>query len=327
MNPNGGNNQGSTTTHTNPTGTDTTTTTPPVTTVINNKTYTVSKPLILSNVSNRVINGLQITNGTGVCIYMMNCSNVTIKNCNLGPSLLTGIEAHNCTNIHVDSCVISNVSTGMYALDSFTIQFTNNDVLNVKGPFPQGQMVQFDHVTGTGNRVLNNRCENISGQSNPEDAISMYKSSGTKADPIIISGNLIRGGGPSRTGGGIMLGDNGGSYMIAQNNILVNPGNYGMAIAGGTNLQIINNTIYSSKTSVSNVGVYIWNQSIGGCSLNTISGNQVNWTNASNQSNNSWDNGNCGAVTGWDTNIWGANINANILPAILFSITTSQPAQ
>jgi parallel beta-helix repeat protein len=316
MNPNTGNNQGSKTTDT--TKSITQVTTPPITTIINNKTYTVSNPLILNGAHDMVINGLEIKNPTGICIFLVNCYNITIKNCNLGPSLQTGVELHNCTNIKVDSCVMSNISTGMYALDSSGIQFTNNDVENVQGPFPKGAMVQFDDVSGTGNRVLNNRCENISGQSNPEDVISMYKSNGTKADPIQITGNLIRGGGPSRTGGGIMLGDNGGSYIIAENNILVNPGNYGMAIAGGNNLQIINNMIYSSQTTVSNVGIYIWNQSSGGCSLNTISNNQVNWTMFNGQSNNSWDNGNCGTVLGWNTNLWGANLSPDILPAQLF---------
>lgn len=309
--PNAQNSPGSSTT--------TTVTDTPVTTIINNKTYTVSNPIILQNAHDMVINGLEIKNPAGICIFLLNCYNITIKNCNLGPSLMTGVELHNCANIKVDSCVMSSISTGLYALNSSTIQFTNNEVENVQGPFPKGAMVQFDDVSGTGNRVLNNRCENISGQSNPEDVISMYKSNGTKADPIQITGNLIRGGGPSRTGGGIMLGDNGGSYMIAENNILVNPGNYGMAIAGGNNLQIINNTIYSSETSVSNVGIYIWNQSSGGCSLNTISGNQVNWRMFNGQSNNSWDNGNCGAVTGWSSNLWGANLNAGILPVQLFS--------
>jgi len=35
-------------------------------------------------------------------------------------------------------------------------------------------------------------------------------------------------------GGGIMLGDGGGSNIVAKNNILVDPGQYGMAVSGGS---------------------------------------------------------------------------------------------
>ncbi|MEO6849987.1 MAG: right-handed parallel beta-helix repeat-containing protein, partial [Mucilaginibacter sp.] len=277
--------------------------------------YKLSLPIILNGAHDMVINGLQIQNLIGACIYLTNCRNITISNCKLGPSPQKGIELYKCTNIIVDSCYIANTATGMYALESSSIQFNDNDVKNIQGPFPGGQMVQFDNVRGAGNRILSNKCENIAGASNPEDVISMYMSNGTAADPILIAGNWIRGGGPSKVGGGIMLGDNGGSYIAANKNILVNPGNYGIAIAGGNNLQITDNQIYSSATTVSNVGIYIWNQSSRGCSLNTISNNQVNWTSLTGETNNNWNSGNCGAVIGWNTNTWGASLNENILPA------------
>ena len=276
--------------------------------------YTTSSPITLNGAHDIVISGLSIQNPQGICIHLQNCYNIIIRNCKLGPSKQTGVELYKCRNITVDSCYMSTISTGLYAELSSSIQFKHNSVKNVQGPYPKGAMVQYANVSGGGNRVLFNRCENISGASNPEDAISMYKSNGTANDPILIAGNWIRGGGPSINGGGIMTGDNGGSYIIAKDNILVNPGNYGMGIAGGTNIQLLNNKIYSSKTAISNVGIYIWNQSNSGCSLNTISGNHVNWTSLLGEINNSWNNGNCGTVTGWATNIWGAVLSPDILP-------------
>ena len=281
--------------------------------------YTVSPPIDLYGVHDTTITGLAIQNSQGICIHLQNCYNIVIKNCRLGPALQTGVELLNCKNIIVDNCYISNVSTGLYAELSSSIQFNNNTVKDVQGPYPKGAMVQYDNVTGTGNKVLFNRCENIAGESHPEDAINMYESHGTSSNPILIFGNWIRGGGPSTTGGGILIGDNGGSYIVAANNILVNPGNYGVAIAGGTDMALINNKVYSAETDVSNVGVYIWNQSSEGCSLNIISGNQVNWTRYTGEINNDYDNGNCGAVSGWSTNIWGANIDASILPQQLIA--------
>jgi len=276
--------------------------------------YTASPPIILNGAHDIIISGLAIQNPQGICIHLQNCYNIIIRNCKLGPSKQTGVELYKCRNITVDSCYMSSISTGLYAEQSSAIQFKYNSVKNVQGPYPKGAMVQYDNVNGAGNRILYNRCENISGASNPEDAISMYMSNGTADEPILIAGNWIRGGGPSKNGGGIMTGDNGGSYIIAKDNILVNPGNYGIGIAGGTNIQILNNKIFSSRTTVSNVGVYIWNQSKSGCSLNTISGNRVNWTSLLGEFNNSWNNGNCGTVTGWATNIWGAALTADILP-------------
>jgi len=298
------------------------TTTPPPTTTkadtitdpATNKVYITSGSISLNGAHDQIINGLLIQSSSGICINLNNCNNITIRNCKLGPSSNTGIQLMNCTNITIDSCYISNVSTGLYALRGTSIKFTNNIVKNVQGPFPQGQMLQFDNVKGAGNQILNNKCENVAGSSNPEDVISMYQSNGTASDPITISGNWIRGGGPSKTGSGIVLGDKGGSYLVAKDNILVNTGNCGIGIAGGSNIQVINNKVYSSKTSVSNVGIYIWNQSNSGCSLNTISGNQVNWTNAAGAPNNNWNEGNCGTVSGWVSNIWGAPIDSSILP-------------
>lgn len=272
-------------------------------------------PLYLDGVHDKVITGLNITNAVKHCIRLTNCYNIVIRNCRLSFSKGNGIDLSGCKNITIINCYMESVSTGVYVLESEGINVEHNETKNVTGPFPRGQMVQFNNVNGTGNRVNYNTCENILGKSYPEDAINMYKSNGTPADPIQIIGNRIRGGGPSKTGGGIMLGDNGGSYQVAKDNILVNPGQYGMAISSGNHIQIINNKIFGRQQPFSNVGLYIWNQYKSGCSLNTISGNQVNWTMASGEVNPCWNNGNCGDVAGWATNVCGANIDEDLLPA------------
>jgi len=117
-----------------------------------------------------------------------------------------------------------------------------------------------------------------------------------------------------------MLGDNGGSYQTAENNTLVNPGQYGMAVSGGTNMQILNNQIYAAQNTFTNVVVYVYNQYTTGCSLIIVSGNQVNWTNSAGVSNPNWDDGNCGTVTGWSSNTWGANITSSILPSAVITL-------
>jgi hypothetical protein len=280
------------------------------------RVYKLSAAIVLNNVHDKEINDLQLSH-----ITLNHCYNVTIKNCKIGPDTGKAIHLERCANIKIDSCYWSDVRAGVYALQSAGIMITNCQGKNMLYGFPRGgQFVQFDEVTGALNGVVSCRFENILGQSNPEDAISMYKSSGTEASPILIAGNRIRGGGPSKSGGGIMLGDNGGAYQVARDNILVNPGQYGMAISGGDHMQIINNKIYSKQQPFTNVGLYIWAQAGAACSTNTISGNKINWTMASGEMNNTWNKGNCGVVVDWLTNKWDKSLDESILPAQLLDI-------
>jgi len=283
--------------------------------------YHSSQPINLVGVSNRVITNLDIAGKEAICINLSSCSNITIKNCKLHSSKEVAVSLYNCKNIKVTNCFMYDVSSGVYASTSSSIVANYNQFKNMRGPLPRGQMVQFNAVTGAGNQVNYNRSENILGSSYPEDAISMYKSRGTPDDPIQIIGNWIRGGGPSETGGGICLGDNGGEYMIAKDNVLVNPGQYGIGIASGTHIQIINNKIYSKKQYFTNVGITVWNQYALSCAINTVTGNEVKWINRGGYENDSWNGENCGAVAGWDTNKWHANISENILPAKIITYT------
>ena len=277
--------------------------------------YTDSQPIVLDGVSNKTIDMLKITNSSGHCIKLSNCSNITIQNCKLGPSKGEGVFLSNCTNITVTNCSMESVESGVVADVGSGIKVTHNDVKNVQGPMPRGQMVQFGNVSGGGNSISYNVVENIAGQSYPEDEVSLFQSNGTAQDPIQVVGNWIRGGGPSTSGGGIMTGDEGGSYVLVQDNILVNPGQYGITISSGTHITINNNKIYSDKLPFSNIGLSAYKQYSIETSSNTISNNQVNYTNKDGVLNNMWNAGNCGVITGWDTNTYNSSLNASILPA------------
>jgi len=282
--------------------------------------YTKSKPILLENASNITISDLEITNSKGVCITLNNCRNIKILKCQLGPSPDFGVALYNCTNVTISDCRIENVSTGVNAIECHGINVNHIQVKNVKGPFPMGQMVNFDKVSGVGNRVTDNVCENIMGKSYPEDIIAMYKSSGTAADPIQITNNWLRGGGPSKTGGGIMAGDSGGAYIVIKDNILVNPGQYGIGVASGTHIKVIGNRIYAKKQTFTGTGLYIWNQYPNkACALDTIADNKINWTNNEGKLDNFWNAGNCGNVAGWETNTFDTSINAAILPETIIN--------
>jgi parallel beta-helix repeat protein len=283
-------------------------------------TYTPSNTISLNGASNLTISGLSINGGMVNPILLTNCNNIHITQNKLYNSTQEGIYLYNCSNITIDYNYFTNVSTGVEAVSSAGggIVVNNNQFFNMAGPFPRGQFVQFDQVGGAGNSISYNKCVNILGQSYPEDAINIFESNGTPASPINIIGNWISGGGPSASGGGIMLGDSGGSYQYAANNVLVNPGAYGMAITAGDNNSMVNNFIYASAQYFTNIGIYQW--AWGGMPItnSTITGNYVNFTNSAYQPNNSWLG--TGTATGWANNTYGATfLNSNILPSVLIT--------
>jgi hypothetical protein len=278
------------------------------------------KPMVLSGQHDKVISGLDITGDTSNCLTLNNCYNITIINSRFVNSSKKGVLIFSSHNIKVLNCYFEKLAAGVSATECKGINVSHNRFKNMQGPFPAGQFVQFDEVTGAGNKINYNTGENLPGQSAPQDAINVFKSYGAPAGPIEVIGNRIRGGGPSAAGGGIMLGDNGGGYITARGNILVDPGQYGMAIAGGNNISIINNTIYGRKQPFTNVGLYIWNQHQSSCAFNTISNNKVNFTSAKGEPNAGWNQGNCGNVAGWETNILNAKIDAAILPKDLLTV-------
>ena len=279
-----------------------------------NPVFKSAAPVILSNEHDMVIQGIATSH-----IALFNCYNITIRNCKIGPNKQTGVYLTQCNNVNIDSCYLYQVSTGVYARDSKTISVTNCEAKNMMGPYPEGQFVQYNNVSGGGNKVSFNKLENILGESYTEDAISIYASNGLPGDPIVIESNWIRGGGPSRSGGGIMLGDGGGSNMVARNNILVDPGQYGMAVSGGSYMSIVNNTIFAKAQPFTSVGLYYRNYS-GPPSTNIYIGkNAINYSNSKNLLNNTYLGPGNPAPMGWQTNNYSAGLSKSLLPENIVS--------
>jgi hypothetical protein len=282
----------------------------------------VTAPLNLINAHDITISGDSINGGSIACISLYNCYNIHITKCKLVNASGTngvGINMNKCTGVLIDSCYMGNVASGVYAYQSQNIKVKSNQMRNMTGGSWRGQFVQFNSVTGGGNRISYNTCENITGQSNPEDGISLYNSSGTSTDPIYVLNNNIRGGGPSTTGSGVTLGDHGGNYIVAAYNVVVNSGYVGMHVAGGTNILMSTNTIYSSATPCSHLGLGYGNFSGLPSNNITINLNKVHWmvglpadvAKGMHQLDDYYQ----GTMpTGWSTNVLNAPITASILP-------------
>jgi hypothetical protein len=227
---------------------------------------------------------LRINTSSGACLTLSNCHHVTISNCILGPSPSgLGIDLENCSDILITNCAFINSIGGVYANNSSTIKVNNNQFSNIAvNHGSRGQFVQFNQVTGAGNEIKDNVGENVYGIGDPGDLINIYNSSGTSTSPIVVSGNKLRNGSNNNTTGGILVGDQGGSYITVQNNTLVNSGHFGVGVAGGNYIKVLNNNIYIRPLDIpgyyANVsGVYVWGQGPGPCSNIDLEGNAVDY--------------------------------------------------
>jgi Right handed beta helix region len=288
--------------------------------------FTSSGQVIVT--SGMTVTGLHITSTTGPCIIASGVHDVRITNNRIGPcgpdAEGVGINLEDADTVRVDHNEFDDVASALYVYASRSdLVFDHNRATRIRGPFPRGQLVQFNAVSGSGNRIV---C-NISDQTvpgylaGPEDHVNMFASSGTAESPVVVAFNRIRGGGPSGSGGGLLAGDNTSAYIDVTDNVLVDPGQYGLAIAGGTHIRLLRNRIYSGDVhSWSNVGLYLWNQSEPQpCSDHEVRGNQVFYAGPSGP-NPAWNADNCGPVAGWDENVFGDAT----LDAAMFDVSLPQ---
>jgi hypothetical protein len=313
-------------------------------------TAKTTAPVIIDGMNDVVLDGIAVQNPNGACIVVKGgAAHVTIRNSAIGPCKTHGVDVQTATDVRVESSwihdttgngvnalqatalvvetsCIEQVSTGVYAQQSTGVVVEKNAVKNVQGPFPRGQLTQLNAASGPGNRIRCNVLDDVAGQSNPEDAINVYKSNGTAASPILVEGNRIRGGGPSTSGGGILLGDGGdSSFQIARANVVVDPGQYGIAVASGANVTLDGNTVFSSQHVWSNVGVYVWNQYDSPCGPVLVTKNKALWTDKTGKKNSFWDGSQspamasfpvCASTTIATDNDWSAALDASAVQAV-----------
>lgn len=249
----------------------TTTTTVPATTTTEPGELEPSGPITITQ-SGTVIEGRHFTGSSGNCITVMGAANVTIRNSRF-------------TNCH----------KAVYALNSANV-VVENITCEADMSGRGRNCVQYDKVSG--GRIVGITSINVNGATLAEDHISLYQSHGTAADPILVEGNYIEGGGPSRSGSGIMTGDGGGSWQTIRNNVLVNPGQVGIGVSGGTNITVDGNTVISSSFPWTNVGIYVWRYTgTLPCNSHTVTNNRVSWFNSAGSRNSFWNGGNCGTIT------------------------------
>lgn len=248
---------------------------------------TPSPAIAWNGVSGKTIANLDIVPSPGKpMISLSNCDHITIQANSLNGRCtpasdqnLTGIQLYRCHDITIVYNVIKQVASGVCAIQcTGNIQILSNQFQNMTGPFPRGEAVQLNGCSGAGLAASFNIVENIAGQSYSEDCFSTYNSSGVPGSPITYNNNWIRcGGNLSSSGSGIMLGDGGGSYQTAKNNVMVNPGHVQIGIAGGVADSVYNNICLTNDVTIKNpIGIQAANYGPSAtCGGSYISGNQV----------------------------------------------------
>ena len=163
------------------------------------------------------------------------------------------------SNIRITSSKFKNVTSSIRFVNSKgPLLVANNKAINTGRNF-----FQCDKCNGEKILIEKNSIEHYgqSGTEELEDFINIFNSNGTADSYIRIRGNRARtngsGEGVSSSGSFIILGDHGGSYQIAEENIGVNPGNVGIGAAGGHHIHIVGNKMYSDPVKgISNVAFY-----------------------------------------------------------------------
>jgi hypothetical protein len=256
-----------------------------------------------------------LTRPVSAPIHLNGCNDVVIENKtfkDLGPDV-EAIHLENCHRVTIRDNDFARVAQAITAINSTEIRVEWNRYVDILGPHPRvglhrANFVQFDKVRG------GYIGHNVGRGGDTEDIVNLHDSGGTKAAPLYVEENQFEGTTwTSKSGSGIALGDSGSSFTVARHNTLLNPGQVGIFIAGGTNNAILDNVIYGEKRALSNVGIYVWNQSDSPCSGHEVRGNKVLWYRADGDANPGWDQGNCGTVAGWSANDWNAALDPTTL--------------
>lgn len=203
-------------------------------------------------------------------LTMYNCRITNVYSDQSLPNYTSGDEGNRCIwcnsaadNLDVTYCTFDNPGRNV-------LQISNSSTMSGS---------QFSHNVVFGS---------THNDSEFEDMINLYLAGGTSTnDRLEIKSNYLANGGPSSSGTAIIAGDGNGStnlnWVEVDNNYVVNPGNVGIAMYGGSNSFQTNNKVYATEGSTSqSVGMYTadfnnTNSSVGTPAMdsNTVSNNRV----------------------------------------------------
>jgi Ca2+-binding RTX toxin-like protein len=166
--------------------------------------YVDSGPAVVLDNNNVVLKNVRIhyneahTSGDAMGVLAKNASGITIQNVEVindgapasGPETNPdhyNIMAQNATNLHITDATLRDGSTGVYLIDSPGAVLQGIEGYDFRGPFPRGQLVQF-------NNSPNGSLSDFYVHNDPkvaftEDNVSVYQSHNVTIQRGIIDGN------------------------------------------------------------------------------------------------------------------------------------------
>lgn len=308
--------------------------------VLINCSQTQGQTLVIQNQNNRVYSGLNITTTakSGLdCIQIIDSTNITIENSQIGPCGGNGINIHNNTgttsNIQIyDSYIHPETHRNECCdyNDGILVQGAEGNVIS--DVVIQGNVIAYgeanieapqyvDGLTIVGNFLLNPRGGNNSRGQNVQvwnstnvfvfhnytlSSRKGYKYPEVQEDSInfgfganfVVVNNYVTGGHTSQSGCGIIA-DEAANNVLFTGNPLVNTGQCGIAIASGTNQLVEGNRIISRDPvpGGGNIAMYVWNQYTEPCGPVTVSNNIGVFKLQDGTYNSFWNGGGCDPVT------------------------------
>lgn len=212
----------------------------------------------LFTIKNYNVYGLISTSGTeNVDIIFMTFENIA-PNASSGPhdpgQENSAVYFEDTENLYIRYSNFEDVASGVrIRFSDGPLKILDNEALNSGRNF-----FQCDQCYGGNIRINGNSLDRTSSYGNSvlEDWINIHKSEGTSSDWIQVNNNRARGHSDSGSGSMIILGDGGGKYQEAKENIGVNPGQVGIGVAGGEHMKVASNIMYSEEWFHSNVAFY-----------------------------------------------------------------------
>ena len=272
-----------------------------------------SGPIVISGQDGTVIEGLKITSTTGDCLQIINSTNITVQNSEIGPcagnavkisegdginifdsyihpeTLSPGCCDHNdgifavgTSNLLIQGNVIAYGESNINVFAGSTVTVTGNLLLNPRGPeSARGNNFHCWSQTPTGTGCSNVTVNNNYALCSTDTTTYLYPD-GCEDDigfgyttGIIAQGNFITGG-QSAAGCGLIADKRANSAQFL-NNKLLDTGQCGIGIADGTNQLVDSNKVLNRNPvpGSGNQGIYVWQSYLanGNCSNVTVSNN------------------------------------------------------
>lgn len=249
---------------------------------INFVTYPIGKsssPIVISGQNGTVISGVTITSNVGDCVKIINSTNITIENSEIGPCAGNGVSisggsrinifdsyihpetlaakccdyndgiiASGTSNLLVQGNVVAYGETNIEVLDGSTVTVTGNLLLNPRGP----EVVRGDNFQCWSSSPASSGCTNVTVQNNyalssmdanrylyPEAAQDSINFGHTNG--FVAQNNYITGG--HSVSGCALNADLMADSAQFLSNVVVDTGQCGIAVHDGANHLIDSNRV------------------------------------------------------------------------------------